>query len=395
MPEAAGEVNCAPGRDGGGGRLEAEPDFGRVLCNSRKRKTGKQEDGPMPMTEDPAAGHSGGCMCGAIRFRTRRHNGNAYVCNCHFCQRMTGGPFLVEHCFSREEIEILAGEPACHTHVSAGSGKEVHLHFCRQCGAHLFLTFQRWNDTMNVFTTSFDNPWELNFDPATLRYLFLGAAQSGTITPSGFRAFEGHCDPADGSPAIGHVFDSHTINDTREAGSGPQTGGCLCGANRYEADGDPEAVVICHCRSCQKSLGSGANFELLWAPGSFRVTKGIPGIYRHAGGSGRMLDRRFCMECGSALWLTGERFEEVGVFRGSLDHPNRIEVSPATALQIFLGEALPSGMVIAGIEAFGEHRRAPDGSINPGRIYEDHWRIGDRCGASAGVMPGERGNRLR
>ena len=94
-----------------------------------------------------------------------------------------------------------------------------------------------------------------------------------------------------------------------------------------------------------------------------------------------MLEKRFCGECGSTLWLTGERFEEVGVFRGSLDHPNRIEISPATAIQIFLREALPSGMVIAGIEAFPNHRRAPDGSIKPGHIYDQHWRIGDERGA--------------
>jgi len=333
------------------------------------------------MTGPRTKGHTGGCKCGAIRYRTRLHTGNAYVCNCHFCQRLTGGPFLVEHCFSREDIEVLAGEPARYTHVSGGSGKEVYLHFCKDCGSHLFLTFQRWDDTMNVFTTSFDDPRELRFDHEMLRYLFLDAAQSGTITPKGFQAYGGHCEPADGSPVVEHVFDSHTLKDVTEDGSGPHAGGCLCGAVRYEADDQPEAVVICHCRSCQKSLGSGVNFELLWAPGRFRVTKGAPEVHRHAGGSGKMLDKRFCGECGSALWLTGERFEEVGVFRGSLDHPNRIEVSPATAIQIFLREALPSGMVIAGIEAFAEHRRAPDGSINPGHVYEDHWRAGDGGGA--------------
>ncbi|MBF9061115.1 hypothetical protein HKCCSP123_18195 [Rhodobacterales bacterium HKCCSP123] len=316
-------------------------------------------------------------MCGAIRYRTRPHRGNAYVCNCHFCQKMTGGPFLVEHCFSKQEIEILTGEPVRYTHVSDGSGKEVYLHFCRHCGGHLFLTFQRWDDGMNVFTTSFDDPGDVRFDPERLRYLFLKAAQSGTITPKGFQAFEGHCEPADGSPAVEHVFDHHSLNETLEVGSEPHSGGCLCGAVRYEADGQPEAVVICHCRSCQKSLGSGVNFELLWRPDRFRVTKGTPSVFRHAGGSGAMLERRFCAKCGSALWLTGARFDEVGVFRGSLDHPNRIEVSPETAIQIFLSEALPSGMVIAEIEAFTDHRRAPDGSINPGRIHANHWRIGD------------------
>ncbi|WP_370284706.1 GFA family protein [Pseudooceanicola nanhaiensis] len=327
--------------------------------------------------QDTENGHRGGCKCGAIRFRTVPHAGNAYVCNCHFCQKATGGPFLVEHCFTKDEIEILSGTPTLYTHVSAGSGKEIYLHFCVECGSHLFLALQRWENTMNVFTTTFDVPQEVGFDADILRYLFLGAAQSGTITPKGFHAFEGHCDPADGSPAVEHVFDRHVATGETEAGDGPHTGGCLCGSIRFEADGQPEAVVICHCRSCQKSLGSGVNFELLWTPSRFRVVRGTPKTFQHSGGSGKLIGKRFCGECGSALWLTGERFPEIGVFRGSLDRPNRIEVSPRSALQIFLSEALPCGMVIAGIESFAEHRRAPDGSINKGRIYDDHWRIGD------------------
>ncbi len=332
------------------------------------------------MTDDHP-GHSGGCKCGAIRYRTVPHVGNAFICNCHFCQRTTGGPFLVEHCFTKDEIDILSGTPKVYTHVSDGSGYEVYLHFCGDCGSHLFLTFQRWDESMNVFTTSFDAPGELGFDAGTLSYLFLASAQSGTITPRGFEAYDGHCDPADGTPAVEHVFDHHVLNSDKEEGTGPHTGGCLCGAVRYEANGQPEAVVLCHCRSCQQSLGAGVNFELLWAPEKFRVTKGTPEVFQHEGGSGKRLEKRFCGQCGTALWLTGERFRETGVFRGTLDRPNRIDVSPVTALQIFLSEALPSGMVIAGIESYAEHRRAPDGTINVGRIYDDHWRIGDGDGA--------------
>ena len=289
------------------------------------------------------SGHSGGCQCGAIRYRTTPHSGDAYVCNCRFCQKATGGPFLVEHCFTKDDIELLSGEPAVYTHVSAGSGKEVYLHFCKECGAHLFLTFQRWEEVMNVITTTFDHPREVRYDAQALCYLFLGAAQSGTVTPEGFRVFEAHCDPADGSAAVEQVFAAPVLKRAAEDGTGPHPGGCLCGAVRFEAEGAPEAVVLCHCRSCQKSMGSGVNFELLWNPDRFRAMKGTPRTYRHVGGSGSMVERRFCRNCGTALWLTGERFPEVGVFRGALDRPNRIAVKPETAIQIFLGEALPHG----------------------------------------------------
>ena len=34
------------------------------------------------------------------------------------------------------------------------------------------------------------------------------------------------------------------------------TGGCLCGAVRYEIEGDPLLSAVCHCRNCQKQAGS-------------------------------------------------------------------------------------------------------------------------------------------
>ncbi|PYJ25771.1 MAG: aldehyde-activating protein, partial [Verrucomicrobia bacterium] len=36
----------------------------------------------------------------------------------------------------------------------------------------------------------------------------------------------------------------------------PFTGGCSCGAIRYECDAEPIMMFKCHCRDCQQGTGS-------------------------------------------------------------------------------------------------------------------------------------------
>lgn len=78
------------------------------------------------------------------------------------------------------------------------------------------------------------------------------------------------------------------------------TGGCLCGAARFEISGPFDDFVLCHCGRCRKDTGSAhaANLfssraTLRWLAGAEAVrTFRLPGT-RHA--------RSFCGVCGSAL----------------------------------------------------------------------------------------------
>ncbi len=97
----------------------------------------------------------------------------------------------------------------------------------------------------------------------------------------------------------------------------PVTGGCLCGAIRYESTEPPNWVTYCHCRICQQASGGlyglGAEF-----PGeAFRYTKGEVTYYQ----SSSWAKRGFCANCGSPVDHLYVNDPDPIVCIGTLDHP--------------------------------------------------------------------------
>lgn len=75
------------------------------------------------------------------------------------------------------------------------------------------------------------------------------------------------------------------------------TGGCQCGAIRYELTGSPKAVALCHCRDCQRSAGAPAVAWAMFAESALTLTRGQPKTINSSGTS----MRSFCPECGTGL----------------------------------------------------------------------------------------------
>src|SRR5207249_12038429 len=53
----------------------------------------------------------------------------------------------------------------------------------------------------------------------------------------------------------------------------PFSGGCACGAVRYECSAEPIMMFKCHCRDCQRVTGGGFVAGLLVPASAFRLTK--------------------------------------------------------------------------------------------------------------------------
>jgi class 3 adenylate cyclase len=100
------------------------------------------------------------------------------------------------------------------------------------------------------------------------------------------------------------------------------TGGCMCGAVRYEATEKPLGSMICHCRMCQKFSGAPILGGTTFRSAALRFTSGEPKYFR----SSAIAERGFCGDCGTALVYRGTlgRWTEwVMIWTASLDEPEK------------------------------------------------------------------------
>ena len=98
----------------------------------------------------------------------------------------------------------------------------------------------------------------------------------------------------------------------------PLTGGCLCGAVRFEVTEPLVSSGYCHCTRCQRRTGTAASPGARIAPGSLRVLAGEEHIraYEPADGFAKV----FCIACGSSLWSRSQEDPEVVSIRlGAFD----------------------------------------------------------------------------
>src|SRR6266850_35183 len=79
-------------------------------------------------------------------------------------------------------------------------------------------------------------------------------------------------------------------------------GGCLCGAIRFLATGQPKGVAWCHCQSCRKHSGAPVSVFVAFDRTAYTVIKGE--ITKFNSSPGRW--RGFCARCGSTLTCEGE-----------------------------------------------------------------------------------------
>jgi hypothetical protein len=83
---------------------------------------------------------------------------------------------------------------------------------------------------------------------------------------------------------------------------GKRKGGCECGAVRYQVEGEPKAVVVCHCRNCQRQSGGAFGMSMVFAADQFMCESGELASFERPTKSGATMQGRFCPECGTRIY---------------------------------------------------------------------------------------------
>ena len=97
------------------------------------------------------------------------------------------------------------------------------------------------------------------------------------------------------------------------------TGGCLCGAVRYEIEAEPIVTRLCWCRVCQFIAAGNAAVSVCFPSRGLSVV-GEMRDFESVAHSGNRMHRRFCPTCGTHLFSEAEsRPHLIFVRAGTLD----------------------------------------------------------------------------
>ena len=302
----------------------------------------------MTVAGDPV--HSGGCLCGAVRYRVVAGDSQTVThCHCRMCRKATGGSFITWVEFPAKDFAFTTGAPRYFR-----SSDLSERGFCGHCGCQL--TFRDVGDPGG-------------FDQDI--WVALGSLdRAGDIVPT-HHIFTDYQLPGldldDGLPRwpeqlpwllLDGELPHPTVPDYNEEPrptAAPATdelheGGCLCGSVRYRATIDDALLVShCHCGMCRKATGATLVGWVLVPADGFAFTRGEPASFR----SSTAAERRFCATCGChvTFQVTNEAVDpskRMWVAIGSTDRPETFDPTH----QAFTGDRLPWLKLSGGLQSW-------------------------------------------
>lgn len=129
---------------------------------------------------------AGGCTCGIIRYELTNSSLIVHACHCRDCQRITGGPHVINIWIESKFVERSGAEPKSFV-TKGGSGKRHEVFFCSECGTYVWSRYGiAPGDCLFVRAGTLDNPEAVTPDV----HIFTRSKLPWVRLPEGVRVFE-------------------------------------------------------------------------------------------------------------------------------------------------------------------------------------------------------------
>ena len=126
--------------------------------------------------------HTGGCLCGALRYAADSDPVDTGYCHCRLCQKSTGAPLLAWASFAVEDFRYTAGQPTVYPSSDWGQRE-----FCAACGTHLTTLSPNLPTGVYVKVGTMDDPALFGVPEIAIQ---TAEARAFHHVPDGAKAFE-------------------------------------------------------------------------------------------------------------------------------------------------------------------------------------------------------------
>jgi len=130
--------------------------------------------------------HEGGCLCGAVRYKTIGQPKRVSACSCTFCQRRTGSALGISVYFEKTNVEFLSGKMKKYK-LTSDAGRWLETEFCENCGTTVTWTLEYRPEYRGIAGGTFDQP---TFWYQLQRYVYTRSKPAWLKIPDGIETHE-------------------------------------------------------------------------------------------------------------------------------------------------------------------------------------------------------------
>lgn len=230
---------------------------------------------------------TGSCLCGDVAFAINGAVEQMAHCHCSMCRKFHGAAFATFGVVAPSDFEWLRGEDGIVCYQSSSRGWRS---FCPRCGSGVPACPSDGSFALVPMGNVAEDPQAV---PSL--HFFIGSKAPWHRIADGLPQHEEY--PAEfGSDAVAVERPMRTAETPGATG-----GSCLCGAVRFEFDGEPARMVNCHCSRCRRAMSAAHATMVMVRHAAFRWLAGEDRLVNYKMPEAKVKGTTFCRTCGSQV----------------------------------------------------------------------------------------------